>query len=185
MLFIVLEDTFLAYSVDTCDVVTMPKGKAYTPKEVINIIFNDEESDKEFEPDDNESLLVMDESNNEDIRGLEPAPTLDAPSNSSGGPHGRSRSEYSWRSRGRRRSQRRGRAASIAEPQAPPESDNEPEDQNQDPKFPWQYYCNTDNFESDWLPDSTSHTGVLIDTANFTPFQYFKLFFLDEAFELI
>ncbi|XP_076326791.1 uncharacterized protein LOC143233864 isoform X2 [Tachypleus tridentatus] len=70
------EDAFLAYSVDTCDGVTMPKGKAYTTKEVIDI-FNNEESDKEFETDDNESLLVTDESDNEDICGLESAPALE------------------------------------------------------------------------------------------------------------
>ncbi|XP_076356747.1 metal-response element-binding transcription factor 2-like [Tachypleus tridentatus] len=71
------KDAFLAYFVDTCDVVTMLQGKVYATKEVIDIIFNNEESDKEFEPDDNENLLVMDESDNEDIHGLESVPTLD------------------------------------------------------------------------------------------------------------
>ena len=41
------------------------------------------------------------------------------------------------------------------------------------------------HWQSDWLPDYNRRKGVLVDTSDFMPVEYFKLFFPDEAFELI
>lgn len=51
--------------------------------------------------------------------------------------------------------------------------------------FHWEYYDDFDPFDSDWLPEFTQPSGVLVDTTDFQPVDYFKLFFPDEAFDLI
>ena len=42
-----------------------------------------------------------------------------------------------------------------------------------------------DPFSNDWLPDYTRRRGVLVDTSDYKPVDYFKLYFPDAAFDLI
>ena len=42
-----------------------------------------------------------------------------------------------------------------------------------------------DPYESDWLQDFTRRRGVLVDTDDYEPLDYFKLFFPDGAFQLL
>lgn len=51
--------------------------------------------------------------------------------------------------------------------------------------FEWGTYDWEDPYVSDWLPAFSGTRGVLVDTTDFNPVQYFKLFFPEEAFELI
>ena len=58
-------------------------------------------------------------------------------------------------------------------------------DYNQHSTFAWEYYSYIDPFESDWLQDYTERHGILVDTADFQPVDYFYQFFPEEAFQLI
>ena len=58
-------------------------------------------------------------------------------------------------------------------------------DYNQHSTFAWEYYSYIDPFESDWLQDYTERQGILVDTADFEPVDYFYQFFPEEAFQLI
>ena len=46
-------------------------------------------------------------------------------------------------------------------------------------------YEDIDPFASDWLVDYSKRPGILVDTSDFKPVDYFKLFFPSEAFNLI
>jgi len=53
------------------------------------------------------------------------------------------------------------------------------------PVYDWQNYPDIDPWESSWLPNFQKCRGVLVDTTDFQPLQYFKLFFPDSVFELM
>eukprot|EP00745_Piridium_sociabile_P004562 TRINITY_DN12743_c0_g1_i2.p1 TRINITY_DN12743_c0_g1~~TRINITY_DN12743_c0_g1_i2.p1 ORF type:complete len:167 (+),score=34.64 TRINITY_DN12743_c0_g1_i2:343-843(+) len=42
-----------------------------------------------------------------------------------------------------------------------------------------------DPFEQDWLPPFTRRRGVLVDTRDFSPVDYFQLFFPDDVFQFL
>ena len=50
--------------------------------------------------------------------------------------------------------------------------------------FNWHAYDLIDPFVNDWLPEYTRRR-VLVDTSDFKPVDYFKLYFPDTAFDLI
>ena len=51
--------------------------------------------------------------------------------------------------------------------------------------FDWDLFAHDPNFKADsWLPQYKRKTGVLVDTSNFEPVTYFKLFFPDSIFSL-
>lgn len=49
----------------------------------------------------------------------------------------------------------------------------------------WQHYDPMDPYEPDWIEEFVERRGVLVDTTNFEPLQYFSLYFPEEAFQLI
>ena len=49
----------------------------------------------------------------------------------------------------------------------------------------WEVYDDFDPFESDWLPKYQRPRGILVDTHEFKPVDYFSLFFPDEALTLM
>ena len=51
--------------------------------------------------------------------------------------------------------------------------------------FVWHYYDIEDPYEPDWLPVYDRRQSVLVDTSDFSPVDFFKLYFPDEAIELI
>ena len=51
--------------------------------------------------------------------------------------------------------------------------------------FQWTPYHTGDPYEPNWLCDYRRRRGILVDTTNFKPVDYFKLFFPDEVFELM
>ena len=51
--------------------------------------------------------------------------------------------------------------------------------------YDWQDYPDIDPWEASWIPDFTKRRGVLVDTTDFDPHDYFKLFFPDSIFELM
>ena len=51
--------------------------------------------------------------------------------------------------------------------------------------FVWHYYDKEDPYEPDWLPVYDRRQSVLVDTSDFSPVDFFKLYFPDEAIELI
>jgi len=56
---------------------------------------------------------------------------------------------------------------------------------DKDPKYKWEKYPDHDPFINDWLPDFNRRRGILVDTTDFSEGDYFKLFFPNEAFQLI
>ena len=57
---------------------------------------------------------------------------------------------------------------------------------NHDPmNIHWEFYSYLDPFESDWLPEKKKTSGILIETTDFEPVDYFYSFFPEEAFKLI
>ena len=53
------------------------------------------------------------------------------------------------------------------------------------PEIKWEIYEDIDPFESTWLQKFTPRPGILVDTSEFAPVDFFYLFFPNEAFELI
>ena len=53
------------------------------------------------------------------------------------------------------------------------------------PKIKWEIYKDIDPFESTWLQKFTPRPGILVDTSEFAPVDYFYLLFPNEAFKLI
>ena len=51
-------------------------------------------------------------------------------------------------------------------------------------KFEWEVYEDIDPYESVWLQDYNERQGILVDTTNFTPIDFFYLFMPEAAFEL-
>lgn len=51
--------------------------------------------------------------------------------------------------------------------------------------FDWQNYSYLDAYESNWLQDYNSRQGILVDTTDVKPVEYFSLFYPDAVFELI
>ncbi len=49
----------------------------------------------------------------------------------------------------------------------------------------WEVYEDFDPYESVWLQDYNERQGILVDTTNFTPVDFFHLFMPEAAFELI
>lgn len=49
----------------------------------------------------------------------------------------------------------------------------------------WEDYDDFDPFECDWLPNYQRPHGILVDTSDFKPVDYFSLFFPDEALTLM
>ena len=49
----------------------------------------------------------------------------------------------------------------------------------------WEHYEDVDPYESVWLQDYNERQGILVDTTNFTPVDFFYLFMPEAAFELI
>lgn len=49
----------------------------------------------------------------------------------------------------------------------------------------WEIYEDIDPFESTWLPKFTERPGILVDATEFSPVDFFYMFFPDEAFTLI
>ena len=49
----------------------------------------------------------------------------------------------------------------------------------------WELYEDIDPYESVWLQDYNERQGILVDTTNFTPVDFFYLFMPEAAFELI
>ena len=49
----------------------------------------------------------------------------------------------------------------------------------------WEVYEDFDPYESVWLQDYSERQGILVNTTNFTPVDFFYLFMPDAAFELI
>ena len=49
----------------------------------------------------------------------------------------------------------------------------------------WSVYDDNDPWEPDWIPPFSGHTGVLVDTTDFSPVDYFRLYFPENAFELM
>lgn len=49
----------------------------------------------------------------------------------------------------------------------------------------WEDYDDFDPFECDWLPNYQRPRGILVDTSDFKPVDYFSLFFSDEALTLM
>lgn len=57
---------------------------------------------------------------------------------------------------------------------------------NDDPRnIHWEFYSYLDPFESNWLPEYKKTSGILIETTDFEPVDYFYSFFPEEAFKLI
>lgn len=52
-------------------------------------------------------------------------------------------------------------------------------------QFDWDDYDFLDPHYPDWLPDYQRQWRVLVDTSDCMPVDYFRLFFPDEAFDLI
>lgn len=59
------------------------------------------------------------------------------------------------------------------------------EQQHVEMNFDWQAYDDLDPYQVDWLPDYNRRSGILLDTSDFSPADYFQLYFPDEAFQLI
>jgi hypothetical protein len=60
--------------------------------------------------------------------------------------------------------------------------------QNVDPNIAplvWHAYDDIDPYEPDWMPPYSRQRSVLVDTSDFNPVDYFKLFFPNEVFEVI
>ena len=57
--------------------------------------------------------------------------------------------------------------------------------QNAGNNFVWHYYDIEDPYEPDWLPVYDRRQTVLVDTSDFSPVDFFKLYFPDEAIQLI
>ncbi|XP_067023688.1 piggyBac transposable element-derived protein 4-like [Acropora muricata] len=53
------------------------------------------------------------------------------------------------------------------------------------PEIQWEIYEDIDPFESTWLPKFTERPGILVDATEFSPVDFFYMFFHDEAFTLI
>lgn len=51
--------------------------------------------------------------------------------------------------------------------------------------FYWEYYDFMDPFMVDWLPEFTAPRGIHVNTEDYMPVHYFKMFFPLEALELI
>ncbi|XP_039621622.1 activating transcription factor 7-interacting protein 1 isoform X1 [Polypterus senegalus] len=49
----------------------------------------------------------------------------------------------------------------------------------------WEDYPEFDSWKPSWLPDFKKTHGVLVDTTNYEPVDYFKLFFPESVFELM
>ena len=49
----------------------------------------------------------------------------------------------------------------------------------------WEHYEDVDPYESVWLRDYNERQGILVDTTNFTPVDFFYLFMPEAEFELI
>lgn len=49
----------------------------------------------------------------------------------------------------------------------------------------WEHYEDVNPYESVWLQDYNERQGILVDTTNFTPVDFFYLFMPEAAFELI
>ena len=50
-------------------------------------------------------------------------------------------------------------------------------DRHRDDGMPWILYDVNDNYTPDWLPVYNRRRGLLVDTANFDPVDYFQVFF--------
>ena len=51
--------------------------------------------------------------------------------------------------------------------------------------FAWEDYPDIDPWEASWIPDFTKQRGVLVDTSDYQPVDYLKLFFPESVFELM
>lgn len=51
--------------------------------------------------------------------------------------------------------------------------------------FEWEEYPDIDPWEASWLPEFNKRRGILVDTDDFEPIHYFKLFFPDSVFDLM
>lgn len=49
----------------------------------------------------------------------------------------------------------------------------------------WRMYDDLDDYYPQWLPEYKGQRGVLVDTSDFTPLNYFQLFFPDTLFDLM
>ena len=54
-----------------------------------------------------------------------------------------------------------------------------------DQTWEWHRYDDLDDYYPQWLPEYQRHRGVLVDTADFAPVDYFQLFFPDSLFNLM
>ncbi|KAG2458474.1 WDR37 protein, partial [Polypterus senegalus] len=52
-------------------------------------------------------------------------------------------------------------------------------------RFVWEKYPDIDPWEPNWLPDFTRQHGLLLDSTDYQPLDYFRLFFPEAAFQLL
>ena len=62
---------------------------------------------------------------------------------------------------------------------------NHPRDRPAEQVVEWEVYEHIDPYQSEWLQDYNERRGILVDTSNFAPVDFFYLFMPDAAFELI
>lgn len=62
---------------------------------------------------------------------------------------------------------------------------NQPGGRRAEQPMEWEVYEDIDPYESVWLEDYNERQGILFDSSNFAPVDFFKLFMPDAAFDLI
>ncbi|KXJ24897.1 PiggyBac transposable element-derived protein 4 [Exaiptasia diaphana] len=134
----------------------MALRKSFTGQDVLNVIFQDEESDFEQESSE-ESGSDYEAESSEGNRSEDESSTGNGYENSN---------DHEMSSN-------------------VPEEEENASTNNQGIDLNWQNYDDFDPFESRCLPDYNRCQGILVDTANFKPLDFFSLFYPDEVFELI
>ena len=78
----------------------------------------------------------------------------------------------------------RGQRDGAAQPRA--QDFDQLRQQGQPPwQFEWEGYDDLDPYQPDWLPGYDRRPGILVETTDFQPVDYFQQFFPREAFQLI